>query len=166
MTRERPPFSNGMTEEEVIVHLRNSMPQPANPGGGGVSETRAHKWAEGDMILRNQLILYWITKESMSRTECVHMLMQEFRINRSKAYEWVKIALDTLNEGFEEYRDLARQIQVEKIEKSIKECKAAGKLKEAAMFTEQLNKIYGLYTENKNVEISADKPIRFEFDRD
>ena len=33
------------------------------------------------------------------------------------------------------------------------------------MFTEQLNKIYGLYTDTKKVEVSADGPIKFEFDR-
>ncbi len=161
--KQRPPFSNGMSEEEVIAYLKQQRPIRKDESGKLVRT--GFKWGEEDLILRNQLIIYWITKEGLSRIEAVQMLMQVFGIARSNAFEWTNEALRSLNEGFEEYRDLARQTQIEKIEKSIKECKGLGKYKEAAMFTEQLNKIYGLYAETKKVEVSADGPIKFEFDK-
>lgn len=159
--KNRPPFSNGMCEEEVIAYLR--LQRPAKPNEEGKTVKCGYKWSEDDINLRNQLILYWITSESMSRLDAVNMLRQVFSISRSVAFDWVKLAIASLNEGFDEYRDMARQAQIEKIEKCIKECRAAGKLKEAAMFNEQLNKIYGLYTENKKVEVKTEEPIKISF---
>ena len=161
--KNRPPFSNGMCEEEVIAYLKSQMPTQRNENGKMVRI--GYKWGEEDLNLRNQLIIYWITKEGMSRMEVVNMLMQVFGIARSNAFIWSNEALKSLNEGFDEYKEVARQTQIEKIEKLIKECKGMGKYKEAAMLNEQLNKIYGLYTENKKVEVSADGPIKFEFDK-
>ena len=161
--KNRPPFSNGMCEEEVIAYLKLQMPMKKTEDGR-VTRT-SFKWSEDDLNLRNQLIVYWITKEGLSRMEVVQMIMQVFGICRANAFEWSKMAIASLNDGFDEYRDMARQTQIEKIEKCIKECRAAGKLKEAAMFNEQLNKIYGLYVDNKKVEVSADGPIKFEFDK-
>lgn len=162
--RVRPPFSNGMEEEEVIAYLKLQRPIHKDEETGKLVRT-GWKWADSDIELRNQLIIYWISKDSLSRMEVVNMLMQVFGISRANAFEWSSMAIKSLNEGFDEYRDMARQTQIEKIEKCIKECRSAGKFKEAAMFNEQLNKIYGLYTDNKKVEVSAEGPIRFEFDR-
>jgi hypothetical protein len=97
--------------------------------------------------------------------EVVQRLMQEFGIARANAFEWSKMAIDTLNDGFDEYRDAARQMQIEKIEKCIQECRDSGRMKEAAMFSEQLNKIYGLYTDNKKIEVSSEAPIIVSFDK-
>ena len=161
--KQRPPFSNGMTEEEVIAYLKAQKPDYTDEDG--VRHKVKWKWPDDDLDLRNQLIIYWITKDGLSRIEVVQMLMQVFGISRSNAFEWARIAIASLNEGFDEYRDLARQTQIEKIEKLIKECKGMGKYKEAAMLNEQLNKIYGLYAETKKVEVSAEAPIKFEFDK-
>lgn len=163
MAKKKVPFSNGMCEAEVITYLKLQMPTKFKDGKI-VNVKRA--WQEDDLVLRNQLIIYWLTNEGLSRIEVVQKLMSEFGLTRSNAYVWAGDAIKTLNEGFDEYRDMARQMQIEKIEKCIKECKGLGKMKEAAMFTEQLNKIYGLYTENKKVEVKADEPIRFKFDKD
>lgn len=161
--KNKPPFSNGMSEEEVIAFLKLQMPVKKDENGNKIRY--GHHWGEEDLNLRNQLIVYWVTKEGLSRIEVVQKIMRVFNIDRSNAYEWSKIAIATLNEGFDEYRDMARQMQIEKIESYIKECREAGKLREAAMFSEQLNKIYGLYTENKKVEVKTEEPIRFEFDK-
>ena len=161
--KQRPPFSNGMTEEEVITYLKQQKPDYTDENG--VRHKVKWKWSDDDLDLRNQLIIYWITKDGLSRMEVVNMIMQVFGIARSNAFDWSKMAIASLNEGFEEYRDLARQTQIERIEKLIKECKGMGKYKEAAMLNEQLNKIYGLYTDTKKVEVSAEGPIRFEFDK-
>lgn len=163
MAKVKAPFSNGMTEDEVVVYLKSVMPAKRGPNGGAIKTK--YEWSEGDLVLRNQLIIYWLTKEGYSRVEVAMLIMQKFDVARGTAFKWAKEAVETLNEGFDEYRDAARQIQIERIEKCIKECKGSGKLKEAAMFTEQLNKIYGLYTDTKKVEVSADGPIKFEFDK-
>ena len=163
MAKAKAPFSNGMTEEEVIAFLKGAKPIRRNDEGRIVRSKK--NWTEDELTLRNQLIIYWLTKEGYTRMECVNRIMSEFGISRSNAFDWSGEAIKTLNEGFDEYRDMARQMQIEKIEKCIKECRAAGKMKEAAMFSEQLNKIYGLYTDNKKVEVSAEGPIRFEFDK-
>lgn len=161
--KQKPPFSNGMTEEEVIAYLKSQKVDFVDDDG--VKHHVKYKWATNDLDLRNQLIIHWITKDGLSRIEVVQRIMQEFDITRSNAYDWSKAAIDSLNEGFDAYRDMARQTQIERIEKLIKDCKSAGKMKEAAMFNEQLNKIYGLYSDTKKVEVSADGPIKFEFDK-
>ena len=163
MAKAKVPFSNGMSEAEVIAYLKLQRPVQRTPDGK-VTRTK-WQWQEDDLVLRNQLIIYWLTSEGLSRMELVQKIMSVFGISRANAFDWSGDAIKTLNDGFDEYRDMARQMQIEKIEKCIKECRAAGKMKEAAMFSEQLNKIYGLYTDNKKVEVSAEGPIRFEFDK-
>lgn len=161
--KQRPPFSNGMCEEEVVAYLKAQRPEYTDDDG--VKHRIKQKWADDDLDLRNQLIIYWITKDSLSRMEVVNMIMQVFGISRSNAFDWSKMAIASLNEGFDAYRDMARQTQIEKIEKLIKECKGMGKYKEAAMLNEQLNKIYGLYVDNKKVEVTTDGPIKVTFDK-
>ncbi len=161
--KQRPPFSNGMCEEEVVAYLKAQRPEYTDEDG--VKHRIKQKWADDDLDLRNQLIIYWITKDSLSRMEVVNMIMQVFGISRSNAFDWSKMAIASLNEGFDAYRDMARQTQIEKIEKLIKECKGMGKYKEAAMLNEQLNKIYGLYVDNKKVEVTTDGPIKVTFDK-
>ena len=163
-SKNKPPFSNGMCEAEVIAYLKLQRPEYIDENGKKVR--RAWKWSEDDLNLRNQLIIYWLTSEGLSRMEVVQKIMSCFSLSRANAFIWSGEALKSLNEGFDEYRDMARQMQIERIEKLIKECKGSGKYKEAAMLNEQLNKIYGLYTENKKVEVKTDEPIRFEFDKD
>lgn len=163
MARAKVPFSNGMSEPEVVAYLK--LQRPSQKKDGKVTKVK-WQWQEDDLILRNQLIIYWLTSEGLSRMELVQKIMNVFDVSRANAFIWSGEAIKTLNEGFDEYRDMARQMQIEKIEKCIKECRGQGKMKEAAMFTEQLNKIYGLYTENKKVEVKADEPIKFKFDKD
>ncbi len=161
---KKAPFSNGMTEPEVVAYLKLQRPDYVDENG--VKHHTKPRWSDDDLILRNQLIIYWLTSEGLSRIEVVQKLMSVFSISRSNAFLWSGEALKSLNDGFDEYRDMARQMQIEKIEKLIKECKGLGKYKEAAMLNEQLNKIYGLYTENKKVEVKSEEPIRFKFDKD
>jgi hypothetical protein len=161
--KNKPPFSNGLTEAQLVEYLKSQM--PIFKGEDGVVHKSKYKWSDSDLDLRNQLIIYWITKNSYSRMEVVQRLMQEFGIARANAFEWSKMAIDTLNDGFDEYRDAARQMQIEKIEKCIQECRDSGRMKEAAMFSEQLNKIYGLYTDNKKIEVSSEAPIIVSFDK-
>ena len=63
----------------------------------------------------------------------------------------------------DEYRDNMREAQISKLEQWAEECRLTGKYMEASKFTDQLNKLYGLYVDNKKVEVTTEGPITVTF---
>ena len=145
-----------MTEEEACNYIKGRIEQHRNGD-------RSHKWSPEDLLIRHQLILKWLG-EGTPRIDVARNIMNVWNVCDSNARQYVTDALKYLTEATDDYRDYVRQTQVSKIEKMIEACKTAGKMKEAAMFQEQLNKIYGIYTENKKVEVKSETPIIVSFD--
>ena len=151
----KPPFISGMTEEEACNYIKGRIEQHK-------TTNRSKGWSEEDLLIRHQLILKWLG-EGTPRIDISRNIMNLWNVSDSVSRLYVTEALKYLTEATDDYRDYVRQTQVSKIEKMIEQCKSAGKMKEAAMFQEQLNKIYGIYNETKKVEIKTEEPIKFEF---
>ena len=154
-TEVKPPFIKGMTEEEAITFIGQRIAQHQ-------AQHRQTGWTNEELLIRHQLILKWIG-EGTPRMDVARRLTNIWNVSDSSAHLYVQQALKYLSESTDEYRDYVRDTQVSKIEKFIEDCKSAGKMKEAAMFQEQLNKIFGIYNESKELKIKTEEPIKFEF---
>lgn len=155
VTYTPPVFLSGMTEEECVRHI------------GEVIETHRNSykkfpWSKEDLLIRHQLIINWLG-QGMPRMELHRMMHNIWGITSSSATLYIKEALEYLTSSTDEYRDKMRELQMAKIEHLIEECRLTGKYLEASKFQDQLNKLCGLYVENKKVELTSDGPITVTF---
>lgn len=150
-----PVFYQGMTEEECINHIQSVI--DVHKGGN-----RKIGWSENDLLIRHQLILNWLGK-GIPRMELDRQLQNIWGVVPSTSQLYIKQALEYLTQSTDEYRDNMRELQVNKLENLIEECRLTGKYLEASKFQDQLNKLCGLYIENKKVELSSQGPITVTF---
>lgn len=155
--KKEPSFAKCMTFEEVIAYLRTRVECHKK------ETTKTKAWDEDELLLRNQVIIHYMSK-GLSRVETARQIMNDFGIQKSSAFKWIRSAVEYLAEGSDEYKDAMKEVQLERLHKYVTDCTTQGKYKEAAMFMEQMNKIYGIYNETKKVEVKAEGPIKFEFD--
>jgi len=152
---EPPVFTNGMNEEQCIAHIRQVIDTHR-------ANNKKQGWSESDLLIRNQLIIKWLG-QGMPRMDVQRALMNIWGVVPSTAKLYVKEALEYLTQSSDEYRDNMREVQVHKIETLMEECRLMGKYLEASKFQDQLNKLNGLYVDNKKVEVSTDGPITVTF---
>ena len=164
-----PVFAQGMTEQQCINHIRQVIKAKQFKDGSYGDELApekkntnitAQKWGADDIALRRQLIIHWMAQGTPMFS--MHSLVENLLgCSRSVAYEYVRDAMAYLSEGTEEYRDHLRDIQIAKLEQWAQECRDTGKYLEASKFTEQLNRLFGLY--EKKIEMKSEGPIQITF---
>ena len=147
----------GMTEEELVTLLVSRR-------DADTAQYPNTKWKGDDKVLRHQLLLYWLTR-GMSKAGVVRKCSNLFGVSEAAGWTWVKEAIQYLNARADEFRDYVRDEQIGKLEELVNTCVTSGKMREAMMGMEQLNKIYGLYSESKEIKVKTDEPIKFEFDK-
>lgn len=150
-------FVNGMTQEQAVqfIGTQIEMHRTSNKKSG---------WTEEALYVRHQLVLNWLSQGMPSMD--VHRLIREtWGVASSTASLYIKEAMQYLTRMSDEYRDDLRAHQIAKLERWAEECRLMGKYLEASKFLEQVNKIQGLYVENKKVELTSDGPIKVTFDR-
>lgn len=150
-----PIFVNGMTQEDAIAYIGAVINQ--HKGASAMKH-----WTEEDLYVRHQLILNWLS-QGMPYMDVYRRIRNYWSVANSTAGLYIKEAMKFLTSCSDEYRDNLRDTQIAKLEQWAEECRLTGKYMEASKFTDQLNKLYGLYIDNKKLEISSDGPIKVEF---
>ena len=157
--KDAPIFSRGMTLEQANAYMANTIERHKNTQ---VNNPKL-RWQEEDVLLRHQIILYYLGN-GVPRIELVRILMNDWNTSRSRVQLFIKEALGYLSEATDEYRDSMREMQLNKLDNFIQMCIAQGKMKEAAMGLDQVNKICGIYDNTKKVDVTTEGgPIRFDF---
>jgi hypothetical protein len=154
---QAPIFSKGMTWEQAVEYIKGRIEKNKICARQG--------WSDDDKLIRHQIILSMLGKNGISNLNISRQLQNMWNIGHSSADSYVREALHYLTENSETYREYARDMQVDKLQELIKECAEKGKYKEAMMGMEQLNKIFGVYQDNKKVEVKTEttKPIVISF---
>ena len=160
MAKKQPPiFAKGMTLEEANAYIANVIERnKRTPASQPV-----FRWSEEDTLLRHQIIIHYLGT-GVPRIVLVRTLMNDWNASRSRVQVFIKEALKYLSEATDEYRDSMRETQLNKLDNFIAMCIAQGKMKEAAMGLDQINKITGIYDNTKKVDVTTEGgPIRFDF---
>lgn len=159
MSKKAPVFAKGMTLEEVNGYIAALIERHK----GGSQKSFSGMWQEDDLLLRHQIIIYYLGS-GVPRIELVRILMNEWGVGRSRVQLFIKEALKYLTEATDEYRDSMRETQLNKLDNFVQMCLAQGKMKEAAMGLDQINKITGIYDNTKKVDVTTEGgPIKFDF---
>lgn len=114
------------------------------------------------LYLRRQVIMQ-LLKRGMPRTEIVSFIMEKLNASEKSSYEYLNDVFDYIKTTDEQLKEDVRLTTIEKLQEVVKDCLERGKHKEALSAYDQINKINGLYTETKNVNV---KDITFKFGGD
>lgn len=114
------------------------------------------------LYLRRQVIMQ-LLKRGMPRTEIVSFLMQKFSASEKSSYDYLNDVFNYIKTTDEQLKEDIRLSQLEKLQSVVQDCLARGKHKEALSAYDQINKINGLYTETKNLNVND---ITFKFGGD
>lgn len=159
-----PIFTQGMTEEQAVRHIGQLIDFHRDTIRGKNNMAMKNGWSDEDLYIRHQLIINWFSK-GMPNVEIHRYIREVWGVASSTATLYIKEAMKYLTQMSDEYRDDVRAAQVAKLERFAEECRMTGRYMEASKFLEQVNKIQGLYVENKKVELSADGPIKVTFEQ-
>lgn len=119
-------------------------------------------WSGIWLYIRRQMMLTML-KKGWSRTDIIKYVIENVGVKERCAYNYLNDAFDYIKTNDEQLKEDARLTTIEKLQSLIKDCLERGKHKEAISAYDQLNKINGLYTENKNINI---RDIKFQFGGD
>lgn len=144
--------------DAIIVERIKSTPKRGGSRNGC--------WTEDELALRNSVILDLICNKGISRTETKKILMKRWGIGHSTAQRYVLAALEELVADYDEFAEYTREQHIQRLEALLEECLSHNSdrdRKNAIAVLDSLAKIYGLNQDNKNVRLSTDESISFEF---
>lgn len=141
---------NELTFEDTVAIIRMYVKY--------VSASR-NGWSGIWLYLRRQMMLTML-KKGWARTDIIKYVIENVGVGEKCAYNYLNDAFDYIKTSDEELKEDARLTTIEKLQSLIKECLERGKHKEALIAYEQLNKINGLYSETKNINV---RDIKFQF---
>ena len=150
-----------LEDDEIDNLIRKRISETPKKGG-----TRNGGWTEDELALRNSVILDLICTKGISRTEAQKILMKRWGIGKSTASRYVLAALEELVEDYDEFVDYTREQHIQRLESLLEECLSHNSdrdRKNAIAVLDSLAKIYGLNQDNKNIKLTTDESISFEF---
>lgn len=113
---------------------------------------RNKEWQEDELMMRRQVIIDYMA-QGLSRRRIVEHLCDRWQIALRTADIYYVDAIRFLAKDSEEFVDYNREKMVERLEYIMTEALDTGNYREAVMACAELDKILGLQSETKKVEI-------------
>ena len=110
------------------------------------------EWQEDELMMRRQVIIDYMA-QGLSRRRIVEHLCDRWGICMRVAYVYYSDAIRLLAKDSEEFMEFNREKMVERLEYIMTEALDTGNYREAVMACQELDKILGLQSETKKLEI-------------
>lgn len=159
-----------MAKEKTLEEYRFLKPEEVDalilaklasmPVKGGKATNKAY-WTETELKYRHQVIIEYIC-QGLSNRRVKEEIMRRWKVTERSAQKYVSEALESLTQDNEEFIAKAREMQLERLNALMESLLERGDSSNAIKVLDQINKINGLYSEKKELDISGD--IRFTFD--
>lgn len=120
----------------------------------GVQRSK-RKWTQDELDVRNQVIWDYIA-QGLSPVKVKENIAHRWGISLRTADNYFAEALDDLTQHTEGAREHYFKLQVTRLEGIVQEAMEHNQYKEAAMATEQLSKLYGLYAPQTQINITTE----------
>lgn len=117
------------------------------------------KW-DGELLELRNLFIIALIREGHSRVRCNQIVKEMFGVSKATADSYYKTALEYLVVENEGIKGAARKVAIERLNGVIEDAKRRGANHTALQAMEQLNKINGLYSEKKEIEVTG---LKFDF---
>lgn len=132
---------------------------------GGKNSGKLQTWTKDELEIRNAVCLDYIGKKGYSREQTARELARRWDIGMSTARKYIKEAIVSLVENYKD-QGLKEMMETyrERIENILAKAIAEGKDKVALQAIDMLNKMGGIYTERKDLNINGEQTITFKFE--
>lgn len=147
-----------LSPEDIDEHIKAARQKVCGrlKGNGG----HYKGWDAADVLIRRECI-WELMSQGLSRSRIALQLQDRWECSQRSAYEYIRDAMDALVRDNEEVEEQTRIKQIERLEYIAAEALERNNTSDALKAYEQLNKIYGLYNEKKEIKVDAD--VRFDF---
>ena len=117
-----------------------------------IKGNKNREWQEDELMMRRQVIIDYIA-QGLSRRRIVEHLCDRWEINIRTAYIYYTDAIRFLAKDSEKFVEFNRDKMVERLEYIMTEAIDTGNYREAVMACQELDRILGLASETKKIEI-------------
>lgn len=122
--------------------------------------TNTHfNWSDELLELRHLFIIALI-REGYSRVRCNQVVSDTLEVSKVSADKYYREALEYLVVENDGIKGAARKVAIERLNSVVEDSKRDNNTRNVLLALDQLNRINGLYTEKKEVEITG---IKFDF---
>jgi len=136
-----------LTPEEIDKAMITRINEHRNIKG-----QKNKEWQEDELMMRRQVIIDYMS-QGLSRRRIVEHLCDRWQINLRTADVYYVDAIRFLAKDSEKFVDFNRDKMVERLEYIMTEAIESGNYREAVMACQELDKILGLQSETKKIEI-------------
>lgn len=144
-----------LEDDEIDAIITSRIHSTARRGGKG-------EWTEDEVMLRNSVVLDYLGK-GVSRNETRKILMKRWDVSDATARRYIKDALEELVADYDEFSQYTREQHLQRLEEILEDAMFHSDRKSALSALDQMGKINGLFVDKKDVKVSADETISFEF---
>jgi len=149
-------YSN-MTDEEVDAVILPVIEDCKNK----VQKKGNIRWTEPLLALRNSVIFDLMFKRGYSKRKTIDTLMARWQIAEQRCYLYINEAMDALRETYQDDLEDVRKKQLEKLQQLYDDAIEHNDRKNALTALDQINKLNGIYNEQKTITIQE---VKFDFD--
>lgn len=121
-----------------------------------------NKWTEGEIQVRNAVVLDYICRQGLSRAEASRQLSARWGCSVRTTEKYVRTACDTLVKGYDEMTEVAREVHLERLENLLEGCLERNQIDQSIKVLDQIAKINGLYTQKQEISVT-DVTTKFKF---
>lgn len=159
MSKKKETYFNyfNMTDDEVDSIILPIIEDCKN----NVQKKGKIKWTEPLLNLRNSVIFDLMFKRGYSKRKTIDTLMFRWQICEQRCYIYINEAMDALKATYQDDIEDVRKKQLEKLQRLYDDAIEHNDRKSALSALDQINKLNGIYNEQKTITI---QDIKFEFD--
>lgn len=141
-----------LTPEEIDRIMITRISQFIKQGG----KNYKNKWTEGEIQIRNAVILDYICRQGLSRSETARQLSARWNCSVRTTEKYIRTACDTLVRDYDDYVEYAREMHLERLENLLEDCLSRNLTDSALKVLDQIAKVNGLYTQKQEVSLTGE----------
>ena len=150
-----------LTPEEIDRIMITRIQQFARQG----ARNHKNKWSEGELQMRNAVVLDYICRQGLSRAETARQLSARWNCSVRTTEKYITTALQTLVKDYEGYTETVREMHLERLENLLETCLSRNNPDSALKVLDQIAKVNGLYTQKTEIAVT-DVTTSFKFGND
>lgn len=146
--------------EEVDAIINSKLAQFSRKGG---NKSTNIKWSEDEVALRDSVIVSYIVENCCSREKTAQQIADRWDISIGTARRYVKEAIERFCQAFDDDFEHLKKVFQERCEQILESALTDGQKSEALKALDMFGKSVGVYTDKKDVSLSGDMTINFDF---
>lgn len=145
--------------EEIDAIVKTKLAQFSRNGG----KAPIARWSEEELEIVDAVIWDLLTVGCLSREQTAQELSKRWGVTVGTARKYIQNAIKRLAGQFEEDTETKRKMFLEKCESILEQAIADGQKRTALQALDTIAKASGFYKETKEIDITGDGAIKFDF---